>query len=298
MNTNSMKWLLLLLAWMGLGTFLCKKYLCGGGTSSASTAASAAASIPAGLWKVSDGSFNAQSTDYYKFLKSKSAIIEPVGAEVDKLNTAVSEYIKSNGSKGLNVVGYYKEDEQNDNSFYANLGLARANEIKQKLVALGIPAKQISTSAQLLQDNFFNGETLTKGGDYSFFSIEDNSSKLSEMKSSIMVKPIILYFKVNSNELDLSADQQKQFADLIYYLDNVPDAKIEVAGHTDNDGKVPANMKLSEERANFVKNYLNTQGNIGSDKMNVAGYGPTKPIADNKTIEGKAQNRRVEVTLK
>ncbi len=299
MNANATKWLLLLLAWVGLGTYLCYKYLCN------DKSAKTAIETPVGklsktldLWNVKDGTYSQSSKDYYRFIKSTSTTLSPLGADLDKLNLSLTDYIKGDAKKGLNVAGYYYADEVNDNTFYENLGLSRANTIKQSLINLGIPAKQITTSAQLIQADWFSGDTLLRGGDYTFFGIEDNVAKIAELKTSLQGKPITLYFKVNSNELDLSAEQQQQFADMIYYLDNVGDARVEVSGHTDGDGKKTENIKLSKERAEFVKSYLNTNGNIASERMDVEGYGPNKPIASNKTAEGKAQNRRVEVVLK
>jgi outer membrane protein OmpA-like peptidoglycan-associated protein len=252
-----------------------------------------------GVWNVNDGTdYSGSSSNYYRFIKSNSNTITPLGTDLDKLNTSLTDYLKSKGQRGLNVIGYYKSDETNDNTFYENLGLARANNIKQLLVNLGIPGKQITTSSELITDGTYNGDTLMRGGNYSFFAIEDNTSKLGELKTALQGKPIVLYFKVNSNELELSAEQQKQFGDLIYYLDNVVDARVEVSGHTDSDGGKAANIALSKGRADFVKNYLNTKGNIAADRMDVTGYGPDKPIASNSTTEGKAQNRRVEVVLK
>lgn len=72
--------------------------------------------------------------------------------------------------------------------------------------------------------------------------------------------------------------------------------KIGVYGHTDNVGDAGKNLKLSEERANSVKNYLLSKGLLES-RVEVKGYGQTKPIADNSTVEGKAHNRRVEIVL-
>jgi OmpA-OmpF porin, OOP family len=299
MNTNATKWLLILLAWIGLGTYLCYKYICKGKSTQTSIGVPVGKiSEDFGVWDVKDGAYSQSSKDYYRFMKSTSATLSPLGTDLDKLNLSLTEYIKGDTKKGLNVAGYYYSDEVNDNTFYENLGLSRANSIKQVLIALGMPAKQITTSAQLIENNWRAGDTLLRGGDYTFFGIEDNGARLTELKSKLQAKPITLYFKVNSNELDLNAEQQQQFADLIYYLDNVSDARAEVSGHTDNDGKNAANISLSKERAEFVKAYLNSKGNIATDRMDVAGYGPSKPIADNKTKEGKAQNRRVEVALK
>jgi OmpA-OmpF porin, OOP family len=72
--------------------------------------------------------------------------------------------------------------------------------------------------------------------------------------------------------------------------------KVGVYGHTDNSGNDAANQTLSEQRANSVKAYLATKG-ITSARMESKGMGSSKPVADNTTIEGKAQNRRVEIVL-
>lgn len=69
--------------------------------------------------------------------------------------------------------------------------------------------------------------------------------------------------------------------------------KLEIGGHTDADGDDASNLKLSEARANAVKNQLVSMG-IEASRLTTKGYGETKPIASNTTFEGKAENRRVE----
>ena len=73
-------------------------------------------------------------------------------------------------------------------------------------------------------------------------------------------------------------------------------AKFSIEGHTDSDGKDAANMTLSESRAAAVVTYL-TQNGISADRLTSKGFGETTPIDSNKTKEGKANNRRVEVKL-
>ena len=73
-----------------------------------------------------------------------------------------------------------------------------------------------------------------------------------------------------------------------------PNTKWEIDGHTDNVGKPDKNMDLSNRRAASVKNYFISKG-INADRLNSQGFGDTKPIADNKTSAGRAQNRRVEI---
>jgi OmpA-OmpF porin, OOP family len=80
---------------------------------------------------------------------------------------------------------------------------------------------------------------------------------------------------------------------IVQILKDNPEVKFEVGGHTDSDGDDASNQKLSEQRANAVRTQLITMG-IDAGRLSAKGYGETKPIADNKTFEGKANNRRVE----
>jgi OOP family OmpA-OmpF porin len=72
-----------------------------------------------------------------------------------------------------------------------------------------------------------------------------------------------------------------------------PDLHFEIDGHTDNSGAAPHNLQLSQQRADAVKTQLITMG-VDSARLTTKGLGDTKPISDNATQEGKANNRRVE----
>ena len=79
-------------------------------------------------------------------------------------------------------------------------------------------------------------------------------------------------------------------------LKEYPNSRFMIEGHTDSDGSNALNQDLSQNRAHAVKNYLIENG-IAADRLDHTGYGETKPIATNKTAKGKAENRRVEVSL-
>jgi outer membrane protein OmpA-like peptidoglycan-associated protein len=70
-----------------------------------------------------------------------------------------------------------------------------------------------------------------------------------------------------------------------------------VEGHTDNVGGEEYNQKLSELRASNVKDYLTTPGGIVATRLTSAGFGFSKPLADNATKEGKQKNRRVDLVI-
>jgi outer membrane protein OmpA-like peptidoglycan-associated protein len=73
-----------------------------------------------------------------------------------------------------------------------------------------------------------------------------------------------------------------------------PDMRLKVVGHTSSDGEDAANLELSRKRAAAVKEMLVKEFGVDETKLETEGRGETQPVADNKTREGKAQNRRVE----
>lgn len=75
-----------------------------------------------------------------------------------------------------------------------------------------------------------------------------------------------------------------------------PDSQIVVEGHADSQGDDQHNLELSQQRANAVREYLVTQG-IAADRIVAKGYGESRPVADNKSAEGRANNRRVEIVV-
>lgn len=82
--------------------------------------------------------------------------------------------------------------------------------------------------------------------------------------------------------------------DIANVLKENPTVKVKIVGHTSSDGDLNANMELSKQRAAAVKDMMIKEFGIDAAHLETEGKGPTQPVADNKTPEGKAQNRRVE----
>ncbi|HTH53109.1 MAG TPA: OmpA family protein [Edaphobacter sp.] len=79
-------------------------------------------------------------------------------------------------------------------------------------------------------------------------------------------------------------------------LQSYPGLKLQVEGYTDSTGSPEFNQKLSENRAGAVRDFLVAQG-VSPDNIIATGYGPAKPVADNNTAQGRAQNRRVQLVV-
>ena len=101
-----------------------------------------------------------------------------------------------------------------------------------------------------------------------------------------------VYFYENKTNVDPIAAKALDRDGMI--LKQNPDIKVEIGGHTDSLGSEKANQMISEKRAESAKKYIMDKFNISGDRMMVKGYGSKKPIADDKTKEGRAKNRRVE----
>lgn len=91
-----------------------------------------------------------------------------------------------------------------------------------------------------------------------------------------------------------SHEEVQKFAD---FMNQHTETKAEIQGHTDNTGKEAFNVKISQKRAEAVRKYLIDKFGIAADRLTAKGFGPSEPIADNATAEGRAQNRRVEASI-
>lgn len=101
----------------------------------------------------------------------------------------------------------------------------------------------------------------------------------------------------NSSSYQLLQKSYKPLNEVVQILKDNPSYNISIDGYTDNTGGVEMNQTLSENRAGAVKEYLIKNG-ISESRITSAGHGINDPIADNNTVAGRAQNRRVEMTLR
>lgn len=103
-----------------------------------------------------------------------------------------------------------------------------------------------------------------------------------------------LFFE--TGKATLTAESDPELKRIVQVMQENATLQIEISGHTDNTGSDELNNKLSQDRADAVKNYLMNAG-VKSDRIRTKGYGKTKPKADNSTEEGRQMNRRVEFAI-
>jgi outer membrane protein OmpA-like peptidoglycan-associated protein/cytochrome c-type biogenesis protein CcmH/NrfG len=132
------------------------------------------------------------------------------------------------------------------------------------------------------------------------FSFEDVRTGVDPHLFDIPLQPIRegesvvlrnVFFRFDSHEL--LSESIVELSRLFKFLQQNPDIKIEISGHTDSTGSFSYNKTLSENRALSVYNYLVEEG-IEKERLSYAGYADTKPVASNETEDGRAKNRRTE----
>jgi OmpA-OmpF porin, OOP family len=234
------------------------------------------------------GSFNFAAGDFNAILPLKDSI----NIGIEKLKG----FLIKNDQR-ISITGYALSSEKNTSAF-ENLGLARANNVKNYFVSKGVSSDLIDING-IVKEELLEKEATIYGPitvSVAELSAETPSIDWAGVKAKLNANPLILYFNTGQASIDLSVSDRKKITDITRYLDNVEGSKLDVVGHTDNVGDKTKNTKLGLNRADFAKNYLFNNG-ISNDRISSSSKGPDEPIATNATKQGKAKNRRVEVKI-
>ncbi|NND90432.1 MAG: OmpA family protein [Granulosicoccus sp.] len=111
-----------------------------------------------------------------------------------------------------------------------------------------------------------------------------------------IVTGVIEGIKFGPNETDLSVESREVLSKYVDVFKRYPDVVVAVEGHTDNRGPAADNLELSKQRVLSVVRYMVANG-ISADRIKPYGYGESRPRAPNATVEGREQNRRIEINI-
>ncbi len=239
------------------------------------------------------------SNIYFDYKGSQLTVGDDLTGSFNQLAT----YLKDNPDKNLVLTGKYLGEEGG-----SDLGLARANEFRKYLSDnFGIDTTRIKTSFKqvdnLVVDNdlgrtygaidfAFNTDRSKSDGDG-----DNEEAELDKLRDEL-AKVRTVYFDHGSSNMKTDPKLHQFFTDLKYYIGKRPDAKASLVGHTDDSGSNATNQRLSVARCRDVADFLKQNHGYANGNFVQRGMGETKPIASNSTEDGKAKNRRVEISLK
>jgi OOP family OmpA-OmpF porin len=287
-----------------LGTFLYLKFCCNCCVKTATPDAEKVSTVIAPDEKLvpfilSGSGIEYQTNDNLKFLKNSSTLIVPVSDSVTIGIEKLKSFLVTNPKQKVTITGYATSDETNTTTF-ENLGLARANDVKNYFVSKGFNTSNFDTKGEIVDDWKIKADTLLGPVEYKFEALDTTTvanDEWSALKDKINGDPLVLYFNTNKASYNLTSIEKQKVADIVKYTGQVKDAEVLVVGHSDNVGNRESNVVLGQKRAEFSKNYLAKQG-VDAARITTESKGPDEPIGDNTTAEGKAKNRRTIITIK
>lgn len=258
--------------------------------------------------------FDYRATGNFSFARS-GAVANRGGTGA--LPDSLADYLKAHPGRTLVVSGYYSPLEQNESSF-ANLGLARAEDIKKLLLQQGVADNLLITSGIKKEDLLFsaNGDSIYGGLAFTFraaplpttatpvppaaLPVLDRPVTTEELARSqrftSVFEPIDLYFPTGEATYLKTSETVRFFTEAKQYLPKNKGKKLVLTGHTNDQGPDAINLRLSRDRANAVKSRLRKLG-IATDQIRVEARGETAPKASNSTPWGRRANRRVTVVV-
>ena len=159
-------------------------------------------------------------------------------------------------------------------------------EVAKQTIALRTAENQIKNAGS------DRAQALLDARDAQIKQLRGLNAKQTERGTLVTFGDVLFDF----DQASLKANSRDSITTLANYLIKNPDRKVIVEGYTDSKGSAAYNQGLSERRANAVKNALVRAG-VEPSRIVAQGYGKEYPVADNATSSGRAQNRRVEVTI-
>ncbi|MFZ6010861.1 MAG: OmpA family protein [Bacteroidota bacterium] len=257
-----------------------------------------------------------------------------IGAPINNHEDQFSLFITADGKKGYYSHEEYKSagystskiyemeiPEENQIKFKSNYvkGIVRDKQTREVLSAkIELINLASNVVESLVESDSLSGEylmVLTQGAEYALYVnkkgylFQSLNFNYSEIKN---YEPIVLNIDLEKaregstavlknlffdvDKYDLKEKSITELHKIIRFLEDNPQFRVEISGHTDNSGSLQYNRELSLKRAQSVYNFLKANG-VAQTRLLTKGFGPDKPIADNTTEDGRQLNRRIEFKI-
>ena len=203
---------------------------------------------------------------------SKVAALETKDAQ-DWLNKADQAYMNKEDEKKVDQLAYLTNQRV---------------EVAKQTIALR------TAEAELKNAGDERARALLEARNAQIKQLQDSlNAKQTERGTLVTFGDVLFDF----NKAELKSSAYPNITKLAQFLQENPERKVIVEGYTDSTGAATYNQSLSERRANAVRDVLVNQYGVEAQRVNAAGYGEARPVADNATDSGRAVNRRVEAEV-
>lgn len=192
--------------------------------------------------------------------------------------------------------GKKKEVSQKAEEAYKALFLKIEKEELAKIEATRLEALRVEKAKQ---DSIKNAEAERKRLEALEMAELKRREEQARLKAQEIENTLLLAMEsvaFGSGSANLKSESYESLDQVVELLKSNPELRLKLSGYTDNSGNAQSNLVLSKQRAAAVKTYLVSQ-DVAADRLEAEGYGIANPRADNSTAEGRALNRRVELTI-
>jgi len=232
--------------------------------------------------------------DYEEFGFLNGQVSPEIHSDNDRLLDDLATYLINNPQRQVKIYGRYRPSEAElKDGIFENLGLARANTIRQQLIDRGIEEDRMALDYEQI-----DSEEL--GRPISFELSGDDTEKPETYKRVLFTFENMTFSNANfaiDSEVFRPSAQFLMYADSLQtYLSKNSTQSIKIIGHTDDDGNELYNEDLGQKRANSAKAFLQKMGI--NNKIITSSMGESQPAAPNTTEANKQKNRRVNFLLK
>lgn len=264
-----------------LGSWLVSSFTCGGGDSA--------------KFSVLDGTLNIENVTPYTFGMNSAKLALP--SETSTAFKKIATHLQKNDTRTLSLIGNYYSSENTKNN--TDLGLARAEAIKNKLVAMKAPEGSITISSRRLNniegasdeamllpvDFIFSERTSDASGDMS-----DGTSDVSGGDAASLLDGFVITYQDGQSSFDSTDDLKNFIATAQAYINDNPDGKVVITGHTDDSRTTKRSNEVSKDLAMKIRRIFRT---AGFDRKNI------EVIAKGKSemLDDVDLSRRIVLTM-
>ena len=213
----------------------------------------------------------------------------------DSFRTRDLAYVALRKAQLADAAARTMDYDQKVNMAEHQVQLTQAEQAASATSQLKMTREQLATDRERLASETQQREAAEKRAQQALADLTRIASVKQDTRGTVItLSGGVLFASAKYDLLPTAQVNLSQVADAL--TKSEPDDKIMVAGYTDSQGGQAYNMELSQHRAEAVRSFLVSHG-VAPDRVTAQGFGPSQPVADNSSPEGRADNRRVEIVV-